>query len=66
VTAAATPSDELQIRYPAVGFLVEDVERCQANVCDFFLTECDFVILKGVQRRAVGFADRRCGHVGGQ
>jgi hypothetical protein len=46
MTATAAAANKFYVRRSCVlAFLVEDVERCQANVCDFFLTEEDLIAI---------------------
>jgi hypothetical protein len=62
-TAAAAGSGKYDVVLKdSAGFLVEDVERCEANVGDFLLTERDFARRCGIPRH-VGcprLADGRC------
>ena len=58
VTAAAAASDKLEA---GSGFPVEDVERRQADVEDFFLTEGEFVTrFDGPRGQICGGAGRLC------
>ena len=45
VAPVAAVANKLHHSGCIVAFFVEDVERCQANVCDFFLTEEDLVAI---------------------
>jgi hypothetical protein len=41
MTAVAAMADKLQHRRCSVAFFVEDVERCQADVCNLLFMESD-------------------------
>jgi hypothetical protein len=45
VTAVAAMADKFHHRRCPIAFLVEDVERGQANVRDFFLMESDLIAI---------------------
>jgi len=45
VTAVTTMADKFYERRCSVAFLVEDVERRQADIPDFFLTEEDLIAI---------------------
>jgi hypothetical protein len=52
VAATAAMADELYARLSCVfAFFVEDIERRQADVGDFLLTESDLIAISGVRRR---------------
>jgi hypothetical protein len=53
MTAMAAAADKLYERGCSVAFLVEDIERRQADVRDFFLTESDLIAIFGVRRRHI-------------
>jgi hypothetical protein len=53
VAAVTTMADELYHRGCSVTFLVEDVERRQADVGDFFLIESGLIVLFPYWRRQV-------------
>src|SRR5258708_32247725 len=61
-TAAADSGGKLYARPSYGAFLVEDIERCQCNVSDFFLSQSDFLILLGAPREHIRrfISCRRC------
>jgi hypothetical protein len=65
MTAAAPMANELDHSgCTVVGFFVEDVERRQANVCDFFLTKNNLIAISVARSGQVycrSSRDRRCG-----
>src|SRR5215470_7920432 len=58
--ATATRDQHEVVLERSVGFSVEDVESCQADVGDFFLAEDDFVARSLVLRRHDGRGAQRC------
>jgi hypothetical protein len=53
MAAMAAMADELYHRGCSVALLVEDVERRQADVGDFFLTESDLIAIFGIWHRHI-------------
>jgi hypothetical protein len=54
VASAAAMADKFYVRPScAFGFFVEDVERRQADIRDFFLAESDLIAISGVWRRHI-------------
>src|SRR5690242_9331652 len=48
VAAVTAMADKFYERGCSVAFLVEDVERRQADIRDFFLTESDLIAISGI------------------
>jgi hypothetical protein len=60
VAAVAAVADKFDQPGCSIAFLVEDVERCQADISDFFLMEGDLIVISVASLVPVQARQTRC------